>query len=68
MKAKALRLVREHAVDYPTEHATITSRTTLPIFLAGRPGKPWRSTAKGSLRTVPVVLAHGSSKPRGLAA
>jgi hypothetical protein len=39
-KAKALRLVREHAVDYPTEHATITSRTTLPIFLAGRPVSP----------------------------
>jgi hypothetical protein len=33
-KAKAIRLVREHAGDYPTEHATITSRTTLPIFLA----------------------------------
>jgi hypothetical protein len=31
-KAKALRLVREHAVNYPTEHATITSRTTLTIF------------------------------------
>jgi transposase len=30
-KAKALRLVREHAVDYPTEHTSITSGT-LPIF------------------------------------
>jgi len=24
-KAKAIRLVREHASDYPTEHATITT-------------------------------------------
>jgi transposase len=43
LKAKAIRLVREHAGDYPTEYAAITA-------VAGRLGMTTETLRKGILQ------------------